>query len=239
MRVEVEYKAAEEVKPKTMTPAAFSLISVIFALTIVGLYLTVDAARTQPIDMSKADQFSQSSRRFPVNAKGQEIPFKFMSGTEKQKGTEFVASIFIKFPPDLVDNTTFVGRIIELVETEIEDAIDKFTDGKSYVIAEFKQPARKIDKQIIEAIFLVEYIEGTSDFLHFLIPIVKQFDDSVTYYNDLLQQFYQYGLFYKEADYDREDFFNYDVEVPKPQEPQDKDDGEIEMRMSLIDRLRK
>jgi len=236
MKVEVDYDLSKELNAKKMSPTTFIFVMAVMLIIGAGVYVAVDAARPHSIEAAKAEEFRQVSRRFNVNDKGKEIPMKFVSGTEKIKEKLFYASIFIKFPVDLINNTTFVGRIIDLISDEIEDAFDRETNGDKIVTAEFMQPARKAYTDIIEVVYVVDFINGTSTFTDFVLPIMNQFQFSADHYYKLLNEFRQYGLFLEESYEDNEN--EYEVVTESAEEEDDPEKVKFNPKVSLIEKLR-
>lgn len=236
MKVEVDYDLSKELKAKKMSPTTFIFVMAVMLIIGAGVYVAVDAARPQSIEAAKAEEFRQVSRRFNVNGKGKEIPMKFVSGTEKIKEKLFYASIFIKFPVDLINNTTFVGRIIDLISDEIEDAFDRETNGDKIVTAEFMQPARKAYADIIEVVYVVDFINGTSTFTDFVLPIMNQFQFSADHYYKLLNEFRQNGQFIEENYEDNEN--EYEVVTESAEEEDEPEKVKFNPKVSLIEKLR-
>lgn len=236
MKVEVDSDLSKELKVKKMSPTTFIFVMAVMLIIGTGVYVAVDAASPQSIEAAKAEEFRQVSRRFNVNDKGKEIPMKFVSGTEKIKEKLFCASIFIKFPVDLINNTTVVGRIIDLISDEIEDAFDRETNGDKIVTAEFMQPARKAYADIIEVVYVVDFINGTSTFTDFVLPIMNQFQFSADHYYKLLNEFRQYGQFLEESYENNEN--EYEVVTESAEEGDEPEKVKFNPKVSLIEKLR-
>ena len=237
MKVEVDYELNKESKASKMSPTTIIFVMAVMLIVGAGVYVAVDAARPQSIEAARAEEFRQVSRRFYLNKKGIEVPMKFVSGTEKIKEKVFYASVFIKFPIDLIDNTTFVGGIIDLISDEIEDAFDRETNGHKIVTAEFKQPARKAFEDIIEVVYLVDFIDGSSNFTDFVLPIMNQFDYSAEHYYELLNEFRQFGYFIKASDEDNENEYEV-VKEPETEEEEETENFKTNPKVSLIEKLR-
>ncbi|KAL7015774.1 hypothetical protein ACKWTF_016669 [Chironomus riparius] len=235
MKVEVIYELNKESKARKMSPTAVIFMMVVMLIVAAGVYVAVDAARPQSIEAARAEEFRQVLRRFYFNKKGIEIPMKFVSGTEVVKETVFYASIFVKFPIDLIDNKIFVGRIIGLISFEIEDAFDRSSNGNKTVKVEFNQPARKAFEDILEVVYLVEFSEGNSNFTDFVLPIMNQFDRSAEFYYDLLNQFKQFGNFTENIYEDNE---KYEIVDDSEEEYEEQEKLQINPKVSLIEMLK-
>lgn len=235
MKVEVDLDLKKELKARKMSPPTFISVMIVMLFIGAGVYVAVEGSRPHKIDAAVAEQIRQVSRHFHLNKNGVEVPIKFVSGTNKIPEKVFYASIFIKFPLDLINNTTFVGRIIDLVSDEIEDAFDRETNGHKLVTADFRQPARRVFEEIIEVVYLVEFIAGTSNFDDFVMPIVNQFDYSAEHYYILLNEFRKFGYFSAESDEDNEN--EYEVVTESEEEVEESKPAKAP-QVSLIDKLR-
>ena len=237
MKVPIDSKPLKSsTKTPKMSPTTLIFMTIVMLIIGAGVYVSVDATRPQLTEAARDDEFQQIARRFHQNRQGMEVPMKFVSGTEKVKEKIFYASIFIKFPLDLVDNRTFVGRIIDLISDEIEDAFDRESNGHKLVTAEFKQPARKAYEDIIEVVYLVEFIDGSSNFTDFVLPIVNQFDASAELYYDLMREFRQFGYFSEENDEDEKNEYEVVNKVDEVEVPVSS--VKINPKFSFIEKLR-
>ena len=235
MKVETDCDSIEESKAKKMSPASLFFVMVVMLFIGAGIYVAVDAAHAQAVDARRLEEFDKISRQFHLNDNGVEVPMKFVSGTERKKEVLYYASIFIKFPTDLINNKIFVGKIIDLISDEIEDAFDRQSNGQKIVTAEFEQPARKVFEEIIEVVYLVEFIEGSADFTDFVMPIVTQFEYSAEHYYKLLNEFRLYGRFNEESYEENEN--EYEL-VNQSTEHEEKEKIELRPKVSLIEKLR-
>lgn len=238
MKVEADLELKKELKAQKMSPTTFISVMVVMLIFGAGVYVAVEASRPHTIDAALAEQIRQISRHFHLNRNGVEVPLKFVSGTNKVPEKVYYASIFIKFPLDLINNTTFVGRIIDLVSDEIEDAFDRETNGHKVVTADFRQPARKVFEEIIEVVYLVEFIDGTSNFDDFVMPIVNQFEYSAEHYYKLLNEFRKFGYFSAESDENNENEYEVATEPHEEVEEEKPVKAKMSPQVSLIEKLR-
>lgn len=199
MNDEVIYDLTEEPKARKMIPVKLLIMMLLMSMIGACLYIVANVNRLVPIEIAKTEAFHQSSIRFPIKQEtGQEIPMKFVSGTEAVKEKKFYTSVLLKLPIDLIDNKTLVDRMIEQVGIEIEDGFDDFTSGEKHAVVEIF-PHKKVEDGIIEVLYLVEFEKGTSTFNDFAYTIVSQFSRSVDRYHDLLNKFYKNGKFGTES----------------------------------------
>ncbi|KAG5667427.1 hypothetical protein PVAND_015407 [Polypedilum vanderplanki] len=178
-------------KAKTiMTILTASIAAFILVITIVSVYSStqspVEVKKTTP-KVQKDVHIMLDPTYFSKNQNGVEIPFKLVSITPIKYQKKFYASVFVKFPKDLIDNEGFVVNLLYDIEDNFEDAIDKATNGEKMIYAHLHTKKKKYD-EIIMAIYIIEFITGVSTNEDFMTLYKTSFLDFVDEYYKIIDR---------------------------------------------------
>jgi hypothetical protein len=127
-------------------------------------------------------------RAFPRNTNGIEIPLRLVSITPLKGQTLFYVTIFVKIPQDLIDNENFLDHVTFDIEDNFVAAIERETKGMKLITADL-QMRQKQYEEIINALYVIEFVKGSSTGQDFLTLYRTSFLDYVDEYYMLIDRY--------------------------------------------------